>query len=286
MSTAKIMRVLAIIVLLFSLLPVQAEAEKIKRQKFPKGSPEGIVSALMEFDFNGGVRQNQDTYSQWLSLTTDGEPSFSESAPYWACAISPVIRSYKIIGKETIAPDKLRVLVEVEMLALIASAKALEKYIDQCYWPELSTTIYNNTTGEVTHLSHPLSASGFIKIITDKEIGVSHDDYANREDRLITIAKDIRRWQFKVDIVLRNGRWQISSDLLPFSHLGLTSAINYIKRQVEGNESGIKICAGLLAPPSPSYKEYVCPPAASPEKELIHGLDKLNILNAIKGEQK
>jgi hypothetical protein len=277
---------LLIVVFLFALFSVQAEAETIKRQEFLKGSPEDVVNALMKFDFNGGVRQNPDTFSQWFPLTTDGEPDFSESAPYWACAISPVIRSYKVLGKETIAPDRVRVLVEVEMLAFIASAKALEKYIDQCYWPELSTTIYNSTTGDVIRLSHPLSVSGFIKFITDKEIGGFHDDYANREDRLISIAKDIRRWQFKVDVVLRNGKWLISSDLLPFGHLGLASAINYTKRQVEGSESGIKICAGLLAPPSPYYKEHVCPPAASPEKELIHGIDKLNILNAIKGEQK
>lgn len=287
-----------LIVLLFALFPAQAEAEKIKPQKFPEGSPEGIVSALMEFDFNGGIRQNPDTYSQWFDLTTNGEPDFSESAPYWACAISPVIRSYKIIGKETIAPDKLRVLVEVEMLALIASAETLEKYIDRCDWPERSMTIHNNTTGEASHLSHPLSASEFIKIITDKEVAVSHDDYANREDRLLPIAKDIRRWQFKVDVVLRNDerrdkerRWLISSDLLPRAHLGLTTAIQYAKNGIKNSENRIKICAGLLEPPvlpfyRKDYKKRVCPPAEFPEKELIHGLDELNILNAIKGEQK
>lgn len=189
-------------------------------------------------------------------------------------------------GKEIVTSDKVRVPVEVEMVALVASNDTLEKHIDQCYWPELSTSIYNSTTGEMVSLRHPLSAVEFIKLVTNNAVGEDffRGDYASREDRLILVARNMRRWKFKVDVVLKNGRWLISSDLLPPEYWGLKRAIKFISEQVEGRRDGIKICAGLLPPPSVTYKESLCPPSRFPEKELAHGLDKLNILKTIQGE--
>lgn len=254
-------------------------------QIYPSGSPEAVVNALIRFDFNHGDRADPERYREWVPLTTNGEPE-SENAGYWGCTVYFVISSYKVLGKESITPDRVRVLAEFEVSAITATAKTLAKQVNQCYWPEQSMSIYDSVNGGMISLTHPITASGFIDLISDKEIGadfLTNTDHADAENIVIPVAKNRRRWQLKVDVVHRKGKWRVLSDWLPREFISLRDAVAGTKARIKSIRNEIQICLGVLPPPNEYFKQYNCPSSAFPEKKLIHSLNELKTLEAIQG---
>lgn len=270
--------------------PQQGKLPSGQMPKYSVGSPEAVVHELLKFDFKYGDRADPDRYQEWLPLTTNGEPEL-KNAGYWKCAIYFIAHSYKVLGKESISPDRALVLVELEALAISATPETLSRHIDQCYWPEQSLSVHDSASGKAIHLAHPLTASGFINLISGNEVGedfLSSTDPAikDKEHLVIPVKKERRRWQFKVDVVHQNGKWQILSDLLPKEIIRLSDEVAATKARIRSARKEIQVCSGALPPPSNTFKQYGCPPSAFPEKKLVHNLNTLKILEAIQGGQK
>lgn len=269
MNAAKMTRVLSIIVLLFSLLPAQAEAEKFKRQKFPKDSPEAVVEALMYYDYKNYLRGEDSLKNPYLPFSPE---LMGQYEPLSTCGyVMALVDSYRIVGVHLEKPvpgigksDSYSVAVEVVVRgvevhsSLLELSEASDKTIVRllgterlrtlksikdikCGWKTLG--VVNRRTGDVDEtFRNNINSPGELLSFLER---VGHSVVADIGTKRFVIDPDRRVWRFEVSLVrnVPNKRWRLEMPIAPY-HIGWIERKAIFNEIAESVRTEVEHCAG------------------------------------------
>ena len=264
-----VMRMLIIVTLLFSLLPAQAEAEKIKRQKFPKGSPEAVVEALMYYDYTNKLRGEDSLKNPYLTFAPE---LVGQSDPLAVCGyVMAFVDSYRIVGSKPggvqvgkDSPTEYYVTVEavVRGVDVHSSLLAVREEGDRtmarlrgaeghnslpstknikCGWLDLR--VLNRRTGIVdeTFRGNIDNPTELLNVL-DR---VGYPVEADIGDKRYLVDPERRLWSFEVSLVrdVAGKRWILKMPFTPY-HIALPARKVVWQKIVRMTNDAVEHCAG------------------------------------------
>lgn len=217
---------------------------------YPAGSPEDVVTKFIEYAdlAKGAHREADERYPLFWSLT---ETSFVPED-----AQKLIIKSYSINGKSTLPSGDVIVNLKLDVRAISerscdSKSSGYNKQLNNCKWRDRTVVIHNSATNRKDRVS-AASTDEFIQNVfgnseISKEILSGKNDMSFME-RIFTIPKATRIWEFEVRLVNKKGKWLISQDSVPIQLVYIDEEIKNYNRVVMGGYKTKDICEGKLPP--------------------------------------
>ena len=243
----KMMRALIFVVLLFSLLPTQVNAEKFKRQKFPKGSPEAVVEALMYYDLTNKMRTEDTPNNPYRPFAPElvGQPSYD---PLSECGyVMAFIDSYRILGGKPRGVENqptdsaYYVSVEAVVRGVEVHRSLLPPSDIKCGW--LGLKVRNRQTGVMDEIFRD-NVDGDTKLLGALE-QLGRPVEADMGDKRYVIDPVRRLWSFEVSLVrdVASKRWILKMPIIPY-HIALLERKATWRKIAHMTQTEIDHCAG------------------------------------------